>query len=187
MTERESLQRAIHEDVALLPHDPCWPALFEAERARLARLFPSQLRAIEHIGSTAIAGMPAKPVIDILAGVETMAAADALAAPLFEANYTTSPAFNATLADRRWWMRWANGHRTHHLHLVVLDSLEWQQRLRFRDALRADAALAQRYARLKAALAQQHQTDREAYTEAKSAFVRAVLAGPGATNTAHSP
>lgn len=131
MTESESLERAIHEEVALVPYDPQWPSLFGTERERLMRLFPSQLLDVQHFGSTAIPGMPAKPIIDILAGVESMAVAESLVEPLLRSSYTTSAEFNATLADRRWFMRWADGRRTHHLHLVVLGRIEWRRRLRF--------------------------------------------------------
>lgn len=177
MTEAESLDRAIHEEVALHAFDPQWSVLFAAERDRLTSLFPRQLCGIEHFGSTAIPGMPAKPVIDILVGVESMALADALTTPLLAAAYTTSAAFNASLTDRRWFMRWSAGRRTHHLHVVVYKGDAWFSRLQFRDALRANNALAKRYAALKQALAAQHRADREAYTGAKTAFVLEVLAG----------
>jgi GrpB-like predicted nucleotidyltransferase (UPF0157 family) len=177
MTEQESLQAAIHEEVALRAYDPRWPALFEAERERLLSLFPDDFIAVEHIGSTAVPGMAAKPVIDILAGVASMDAAKALVAPLCTQGYAASAEFNASLVDRQWLMRWAGGHRTHHLHLVVHGGEVWVQRLRFRDALRADAALAARYAALKTELAARYPNDREAYTEGKAAFVRAVCEG----------
>jgi len=175
VTESESLKRAIQEEVALVPYDPQWPSLFEAERNRLVRLFPTQFVDIQHFGSTAIPGMPAKPVIDLLAGVESMAIADSLVEPLLNSSYTTSAEFNATLVDRRWFMRWANGRRTHHLHIVVHGGAEWRRRLRFRDMLRTDAELAHRYALLKGELAAQHSVDREAYTCAKSEFVLSVV------------
>jgi len=104
-------------------------------------------------------------------------AADALIELLLASGYTTSAEFNATLTDRRWFMRHAMGRRTHHLHVVVFDGPQWHERLRFRDALRADARLAATYAALKARLVLEHRTDREAYTEAKAGFVRAVLTG----------
>lgn len=175
MTESESLERAIHEEVALVPWDPLWPALFETERERLMRLFQSQLLDIQHFGSTAIPGMPAKPIIDILAGVESMAVAESLVEPLLRSSYTTSAEFNATLADRRWFMRWADGCRTHHLHLVVLGGDEWRRRVRFRDVLRSDSELAHRYALLKQELTVQHSADREAYTNAKTAFILSIV------------
>src|SRR5258705_1141785 len=168
VTENESLERAIHEEVALVPYDLHWPSLFEAERERLVGLFPSQLLDIQHFGSTAIPGMPAKPIIDVLAGVKSRTVADSLVEPLLHSGYTTSAEFNATLTDRRWFMRWAHGRRTHHLHLVVLGGIQWRRRLRFRDMLRSDTKLAHRYALLKEEVAAQHRTDPEAYTRAKS-------------------
>ncbi|AEG92276.1 hypothetical protein Rta_11900 [Ramlibacter tataouinensis TTB310] len=132
---------------------------------------------IQHIGSTAVPGLPAKPIIDILAGVRSMAEAESLAERICRSGYTTSAEFNASLHDRRWFMRWADGRRTHHLHVVVHDSQAWRERVDFRDALRSRPELASRYAALKSQLALRHATDREAYTEAKSEFVRSVLAG----------
>ena len=177
MTDEESLFAAIHENVALHAYDASWPARFAEEQARLLALFPAVLIEVQHIGSTAVRGLVAKPVIDILAGVESMAVAASLAPALGHAGYTTSAEFNATLADRQWFMRWADGRRTHHLHVVVHGGSVWHQHLRFRDALRSSAALCERYAALKASLAALHPNDRDAYTEAKAGFVRAVIDG----------
>ncbi|MDC6170499.1 GrpB family protein [Paucibacter sp. XJ19-41] len=174
MTDDESLQQAIDEAVSLRPYDRNWPVLFETERQRLMALFPGLLLDVQHFGSTAVEGMTAKPIIDILAGVASMAVADSLVDPLTRSGYTTSAEFNATLSDRRWLMRHAQGRRTHHLHLVVLGEAVWRQRLRFRDALRADPKLADRYLALKSRLALQHAEDRELYTQAKTEFVAAV-------------
>lgn len=174
MTDEESLQRAIHEDVTLQTPDPQWPAIFAAERQRLLALFP-QIIAVEHIGSTAVDGLAAKPIIDVMAGVASMETAFSLATPLCQSGYTTSSDFNATLLDRQWFMRWADGHRTHHLHVVVHGDAVWHARLKFRDALRADARLAAQYLQLKQSMASKHRHDREAYTAAKSAFVQSAL------------
>jgi GrpB-like predicted nucleotidyltransferase (UPF0157 family) len=170
-----SLLAAIHEEVRLHEYDPSWPARFALERERLLALLPGAFIELQHIGSTAVPGLAAKPIIDILAGVESMAVAQALAEPICKSGYTTSAEFNRTLADRQWFMRWAEGRRTHHLHVVVHDADAWRQRLRFRDELRQRPDLAARYAALKAELAATHPADREAYTEAKAGFVRSVL------------
>lgn len=162
--------------MSLHEHDPGWARAFERERDRLHALLPGTFVAIEHIGSTAVAGLPAKPVIDLMAGVESLDDADALVDSLCGNGYTTSREFNATLADRKWLMRWRDGHRTHHLHIVAMDSAPWRDRLAFRDALRSDAALASRYAALKSALASTNPDDREAYTDAKAEFVKAAAA-----------
>ena len=112
MTDEESLQAAIHEQVQLVPYDPAWTRVFEAERSRLLSLCPGTFVAIEHIGSTAIPQMSAKPIIDLMAGVESLAGAETLSERLCESGYTTSAEFNASLSDRKWFMRWARGRRS---------------------------------------------------------------------------
>jgi GrpB-like predicted nucleotidyltransferase (UPF0157 family) len=173
-----SLAAAIDEQVMLHAPDPGWPASFERERDRLHAILPGAFVQIEHIGSTAVPGLVAKPVIDILAGVRSLEGVDDVVDRLCMQSYTTSKEFNATLPERRWLMRWKNGHRTHHLHIVAHAGPCWQDRLAFRDALRRDAALAGRYADLKMKLATLHRHDREAYTEAKAAFVQAAVGNP---------
>ena len=175
MNEHDSLHAAIYEIGKLYDHDASWPAAFLVERERLISLFPAQFVEVAHIGSTAIPGLKAKPIIDIMAGVKSMAVAEALAEPLCQSGYTTSVEFNKTLGDRKWFMRWANGRRTHHLHVVVHGAKPWSERIRFRDTLRQQPELAARYAALKSQLAETHPTDREAYTDAKTEFIRAVL------------
>lgn len=177
MNEQQSLWAAIHEEVKLYPHDPSWPLAYATERERLLSVLPGVFIDVQHIGSTAVPGLAAKPIIDILAGVASMAVAESVIAPLCASGYTTSNEFNATLSDRKWLMRWAEGHRTHHLHVVVHDGPAWRERLCFRDALRSSAALASRYAELKTDAAGMHPTDREAYTDAKTEFIRSV-SGP---------
>jgi len=81
MTEDESLLAAIYEDVALHSYDASWPQAFEAERDRLLSLFPGTFKDLQHIGSTAVPGLSAKPVIDILAGVQSITVAERLALP----------------------------------------------------------------------------------------------------------
>lgn len=176
MVPANSLTQAISEEVHIAEPDPRWAAQFVAERDRLLELLPGGFTAIEHIGSTAVPALAAKPIIDILGGVGTLSEADALLVPLCAHGYETSAEFNATLPDSRWLMRHAHGKRTHHLHLVVFGGERWLRSLQFRDALRADPAVAARYERLKRVLAEQHRQDREAYTDTKTAFINEVLA-----------
>ena len=175
MTEQESLDAAIHEEVKLHPFDPTWPSMFAAERQRLLSLLPGVFLQVEHIGSTAVPGMLSKPVIDLLAGVGSMASAKCIAGRICASGYTTSIEFNESLVDRMWFMRWAEGHRTHHLHLVVQDGNVWHEHIAFRDAVRSSPSLAARYAAVKQQLAAMHATDREAYTNAKAEFIRSAL------------
>ena len=165
----------MNDDITLEPANPDWPRLFAKEKTRLLADFGSRFIGIEHIGSTAVPGLDAKPVIDILGGVASMDEADALLEPLCAVGWDTSPEFNATLSDRRFLLRWPGGVRTHHLHLVVYGGEPWQLILAFRDRLRSHPEIAESYQELKYNLAVTHKTDRFAYTEAKTAFIRGVL------------
>lgn len=162
------------DEVILAKANPAWPKLFGAEKARLLSELGSHFIAIEHFGSTAVPGLSAKPVIDMLGGVGSMARADALLEPLCQVGWETSAEFNATLPDRRFLRRRAGEIRTHHLHLVVYGGEQWQRRLKFRDCLRASPDLAQQYEKLKYELAAKHWNDREAYTAAKTEFISSV-------------
>jgi len=155
--------------IEIAGYDSAWPARFDSERMRLVPLLPGA--EIHHIGSTAVPGMPAKPVIDLMALVDDL---DAPIAALIELGaYQYPEAFNATLIHRRWLCRPTAAHRTHHLHLVD-EHAELQRHLRFRDRLRANGPLRDEYATLKRELARRLGGDREAYSEAKSAFIGAL-------------
>jgi GrpB-like predicted nucleotidyltransferase (UPF0157 family) len=164
----EDLARAGGRDapVEIVEYDAAWPASYEAERERLAPLLEGV--EIHHFGSTAVPGLAAKPVIDMIALVSGL---DAPIASLVDgAGYEFPRAFNATLAHRRFLCYPTASHRTHHLHLVD-ERAELERHLRFRDRLRSDRALAQEYATLKRTLAERYRNDREAYTEGKAAFI----------------
>lgn len=155
--------------VEIVEHDQAWSARFVAERERLAPLLGGA--EIHHIGSTAVPGLAAKPVIDLTAVVEGV---DAPVAALVQRGGHAFPeAFNATLDRRRWLCRPNAAHRTHHLHLVS-DHDELERHLRFRDRLQADPGLAAAYAELKRDLAAPFPRNRERYTEGKAAFIRRV-------------
>lgn len=175
----EDLARAGGRDasVELVDYDPEWQAMFEAERQRLAPLLEGV--KIHHFGSTAVPGFAAKPVIDMIALMPDLDAP--IASLVSEAGYQFPRAFNATLAHRRFLCYPSAAYRTHHLHLVD-DQEELERRLRFRDRLRADSVLAAEYMALKRALAARFPDDREAYTDAKSEFIRQHdQPGPGGT------
>ena len=153
--------------VEIVDYDPSWPAAFDTERRRLAPLLAGA--DVHHIGSTAVPGLAAKPIIDMVALVESYEVP--IARLVVDGGYQYARAFNATLTHRRFLCYPTAAHRTHHLHLVD-EPEELEQRLCFRDRLRTDPALAGEYAALKRALAERYSEDREAYTEAKSEFVR---------------
>lgn len=164
--------------VEIVPYDPRWPLMFEAERALLQAVLARWLAGpIEHVGSTAIPGMPAKPVIDIMASVGSLDAARAAIGEAGKAGYIHFP---YRPDEMHWFCKPSAAFRTHHLHLVPLGSRRWIECLAFRDAIRGDEALAVEYAALKHALAGRFKFDREAYTEGKTPFVERVLRGRGA-------
>ncbi len=160
-------------EIEIVPYDPLWPAAFVAERELLHSVLKPWLAGdIEHVGSTAVPGLAAKPIIDILAPVESLERSrDAIAAVVAAAyvHYPYQPEI------MHWFCKPSPEARTHHLHLVPRNSMVWSQRLAFRDALREDEALRCEYAKLKLQLASLFKHDREAYTEAKSPFILAVL------------
>jgi len=159
--------------VEIIPYDSGWPDRFAAEQVLLdAALAPWLVAAIEHIGSTAVPHLAAKPVIDIMAPVRDLASSLPAIAAAARAGYAYFP-YRADVMH--WFCKPSPQRRTHHLHLVPYGSVLWHERLAFRDALRTDPALAAEYAALKRHLAHVHRDDREAYTEAKGPFVMRVL------------
>src|SRR3990167_2009277 len=125
MNAKESLNRAIQEKVAIFPYDSNWPAMFEDERDRLLDVFPGNFLAIEHFGSTAVPGLSAKPIIDILAGVDSMSRANELMEPLCHAKYTTSVEFNASLVGRRCLCGGLEGGGKHNRNPMGTGSFDW--------------------------------------------------------------
>lgn len=168
--------------VEIVDYDPAWPAAFQAERERLAPLLEGA--EIHHFGSTAVPGLAAKPVIDMIVLVGDLDAP--IAGLVSNAGYQFPEAFNATLTHRRFLCYPTAAHRTHHLHLVD-EQEELDRRLRFRDRLRADPAVAAEYATLKRTLAERHREDREAYTNAKAAFVKRWSKPEAPSRTPRSP
>jgi GrpB-like predicted nucleotidyltransferase (UPF0157 family) len=162
--------------VEIAPYDPAWPAAAAAEAEAILRACGDLLRRVEHIGSTAVPGLAAKPTLDLLGGVRTLADAAACIAPLSALGYAYVPEYEADLPERRYFRKGPAGARTHHLHVVALDGAFWSDHLRFRDHLRSDRSAADAYERLKRDLAARHRADRDAYTRAKTTFIAVVLA-----------
>ena len=171
------------QPIALVDHDPAWRRLFLLQQAVLAGLLAPWLAAPpEHVGSTAIPGMRAKPIVDILAPVRLLAAAQEAVAVLERDGWLFWPD-DPNRAYRLWFLRPSPAARTHHLQIMQHDHPELRRLLLFRDALRGDAALRRAYAELKDRLAVLHHADRNAYTDAKSDFVRSVVEAAGAAPT----
>lgn len=160
--------------VVVRPYDDRWPQAFAEESARLRALLGPLARALEHVGSTAVPGLPAKPVLDVAIAYAHRSALEAMRDLLARAGYEDrgdqgeqgGVVFVKGPATRR----------THHLHLVAEASAQWRRYLASRDALRRDDSLRARYGALKGALARRFPADRVAYTAGKDDFVADVLA-----------
>lgn len=154
-------------------YDPEWPARFEQELPALERVLGKSVTGgIHHVGSTSVPGLDAKPVIDILAGIEDLDGARPHIDPLSELGYMYSP---YRVDEMLWFCKPNPEHRTHHLHLVPTGSPRFKAELAFRNYLRKHSEVAQQYAALKRHLATRCGHDREAYTQAKGDFIRDVL------------
>ena len=162
--------------VAVVDYDPRWPGQFEEEKARILAAVGPRILAVEHIGSTAVPGLAAKPIIDILAGIRHLEDAMECVAPLAAIGYDYVPEFEAELPDRRYFWKGLREAHTHHVHLVEIGGTFWRRHLAFRDYLRTHPEDARRYAVLKRDLAAKFGADREGYTDAKTAFIRMIEA-----------
>ena len=162
--------------ITLTPYSPLWPAVFDLEKRRLLEIFNHAV-VVEHIGSTAVPGLGAKPIIDIMLGAPDLAQVEARIPALEAEGYRYVKEFEKSIPDRRYFTRMDVPPGRFHLHAVVLDSPFWKRHIAFRDALRADRVLADKYWRLKQHLAARLRDDRGAYADAKSEFIRKAIAG----------
>ena len=167
----------MNDEVRIESYDLAWPALYGEEVRRLEPIFPDgALIAIEHIGSTAVPGLAAKPVIDLMGLVRSLnAARRSLIAPIEALGYAYWA--NNPDRDRMFFVRGLppEPKRTHHLQLVERLS-EFRRHLIFRDELRRNPDTLFAYAALKRRLAEEHEGDREAYTLTKKAFIDLTIA-----------
>lgn len=153
--------------VRLVSSQSDWPLLFEREKQRVVPAIGALVLDIEHFGSTAIPGMMAKPILDILVGLPDFAAGARLIEPLQYLGYDYVGT-EMVPDDHLFGLGVA---RTHLLHGVVHGGYHWTRNLRFRDRLRAEPALAADYEALKIELAARVEDNRAAYTAAKKSFI----------------
>lgn len=189
------MSQAVTESIFVANYDPRWPRLYESEQERLLAAIGRWVVDLEHCGSTAVPGLPAKPVIDIYAGLRSWDDRENCIAPLEALGYEhrgenalASALIFVKLTDdllpgQTW--RDRDGKiraRTHVLHLLPRSHPEWDRHILFRDYLRQDKSVARRYGELKRTLAEKYPTDIDAYTNAKNEFIEVVIgrarAGP---------
>ena len=161
------------QPVRIAVYDLRWASMFEEARSEIVGRCGALVVAVEHIGSTSVPGLAAKPIIDIMAAVERLDDARALIDPLAAIGFEFVPKNEAP--GRLFFRRGLRGAGTHHLHVVELGSWEWRRHLLFRDHLRAHPERAADYERLKRELAATHGPDRGAYTDAKTPFIESVV------------
>ena len=157
--------------VVLVPYDPAWPRLASEEAARIARALGDELIAIHHIGSTAVPGIKAKPILDFLGVVRRLLFFDETPSVLEALDYKARGEMG--IPRRRYFSKSANGPRTHHVHFFEIGDPNIDRHLQFRDYLIAHPDVASEYESLKEGLSRRFPTDITAYTDAKSDFIQA--------------
>ena len=175
-TLEERIKRVLQEEILLVPYNHSWPRMFEEEKRHLLKCLPSELiKRIEHFGSTAIPGLAAKPVVDMLVEVTSLEETKERIAPVLEAqgyDYFWRPLHGDDVPPFYAWFikRDSDGNRSHHIHMVESHFEHWD-RLLFRDYLIEHPEVAREYESLKLSLAHDFRGDREAYTHGKTEFI----------------
>ncbi len=165
------------DEIEIVEYDPRWLERFALESGRIRRVLAQPALEIEHHGSTAVPGLAAKPVIDMLVAVESMEIAERHAAALIGNGYeAVDPRYQEMWSERIVLIRREHGERMCHVHLMLRGHPIWKRLLAFRDYLRAHPEVAAEYAELKRSLAGGLGRDRHAYMSAKGDFIDRITA-----------
>ncbi|MFH1188982.1 MAG: GrpB family protein [bacterium] len=157
--------------VKLVPHNPKWTELFEEEKQLLQNTFGDTIIAIEHIGSTAISNIPAKPIIDINLGVASLGIARDMKNQFEKLGYKNRPSAQKQLKWEELYVKGSEVKRTHYVHVTVYGNKQWENDVLFRDYLHKNPVRAKQYAALKERLAAKYADDRKTYTKNKEEFI----------------
>lgn len=157
-----------HNEVKILPYNRAWPEIFQQEKIRISKACPS-LKGIEHIGSTSIKNLDAKPIIDIMLGHQSKNPMEEFVGPMQSLGYDYLGEYG--IPERLFFVLKHNGHNIIHCHMFAYDNWQWKRHVFFRDYLRQHHDVAQEYLELKLRLAQQYRHDRQAYSAHKTDFV----------------
>jgi GrpB-like predicted nucleotidyltransferase (UPF0157 family) len=174
-TLNKGLVMAHRAPLVVVPYQNNWLDAFISEHDVLATIFPKSAFQIEHVGSTAVPGLSAKPIIDIMVGAYSLNEVNERIEAMTGVGYEYIQQHEQVIPLRRFFAKPVVRPRHFHVHAVRVDSAFWRDHLLFRDALRNDSRLANEYAALKLQLAQQCGDDREAYTVAKGLFIESAL------------
>ncbi|MEZ4878938.1 MAG: GrpB family protein [Chitinophagales bacterium] len=156
------------------PYNANWKYLFDAEAKLLQNNLANYNTTIEHIGSTAVVGLGAKPIIDIMLGLQNFNSIHEIIKVLEALNYNYIAEYDKIIPERRFLRKIQNNISTHHLHIVETDSPFWKRHLFFRDYLRNNEATRDAYYKLKVALSKKTWKDGNEYANAKSDFIRKI-------------
>jgi len=159
--------------VQVVPYDPEWPQLFQEEKTRLEVALGNATHDIEHVGSTSIPGLAAKPIIDMIASVDDLKDYKKLITSLESLDYEFMP--ERVFEDRVFFPKGPRENRTHHLSLVVKNSPGWHDPIQFRDYLISHEDARSAYQTLKQKLAAKYPSDRSRYTQAKEAAMASIM------------
>ena len=159
--------------VLLSPYCQFWPRDFEIEKLSLQQYISLPIK-IEHIGSTSIIGLCAKPIIDIMIGVADESQLDVPVPEIQILGYEYISRYEDVMPYRRFFIKEKNSVRTHQIHMVAYKSTFWIRHLQFRDYLRAHSEIAEEYAALKRELAERDWDSVNDYADAKTAFIRRI-------------
>jgi GrpB-like predicted nucleotidyltransferase (UPF0157 family) len=171
--------RAVPPPIEIVDYDPIWPEIYEREGASIEAALGDLIERIEHTGSTAVPGLAAKPIVDILLGIAEPHPLDACVAPLQSIGYEYVPRYEDTMPWRRYFRkRRPSSPYPHNLHVVRVGSPFWVEHVGLRDWLRAHPEDALAYAEAKRELAPRF-TDVNQYADAKTTFIHGVLAKAG--------
>jgi len=152
-----------------------WADEFAREKTAIVAAMDGLALGIEHVGSTAVAGIPAKPILDVLVGVQSFERAATTIGPLEALGYQYRGEFG--IARRHYFVK--GDPRTHHLHMVEITSTDWRKTVVFRDLLRSDAVARREYADAKMQLAAMYAEDRSSYQQEKNRVIERILREAG--------
>jgi GrpB-like predicted nucleotidyltransferase (UPF0157 family) len=163
--------------IVVSDYDPNWPTMFAKERVRIGDALGALALAIEHVGSTAVPGLPSKPIIDLLVGVPSLGeASERCIQPIEALGYNYIAEYAAWLPGELFFRKGPPGPWTHHLHVMEPSHPRWETLLVFRDYLRSHPEAARAYADIKLALAASSREDIAAYRNGKTRFVEETTA-----------
>jgi GrpB-like predicted nucleotidyltransferase (UPF0157 family) len=165
----------LNRPIVVVEYDPWWPVMFEQEKEAIMSALGNRVLLIEHIGSTAVPGLAAKPVIDMGVGIRSLADTRDLMPCIESLEYIYEPTLEQLLPERRFFWKGTPTIHTYHLHLTEVDNPVILRPIRFRDYLRAHPDTAKEYGALKKELAKRCKQDIAAYVAGKTALVERVL------------